>query len=104
MRCLPASELKKPRHRRGPPTNPYPREGTQLRRLFDALMASKGAVADLPFPIRSGRRRMLVDLTDYYGLDIRHPSRGKYVLAGEWIGKVYVDYIAERLHAAERAS
>ena len=46
-------------------------------------------------------------LIDVYGLDIRsrsHPgawgtgsSEREYILAGEWFGKVYVDYIAEQL-------
>jgi hypothetical protein len=46
--------------------------------------------------------RPLSDLQDYYGLDIRRISRGKWVLAGEWFGLTYLDYIQEHLTSLEK--
>lgn len=83
--------------------NRAPREGTRLRECYDLLQANKGIPVEW--------RRGLVDstaviyLSDYYGLDIRLLQKGDsrtgrkplYVLAGEWFGKVYVDYIAEQV-------
>lgn len=95
--------------RRGPPGNQWPAEGTKIRAVYDLLMASKG----LPVEVNLSRMfnsnggadgRRIQDLRDYYGLDIRKLSNGRWVLAGEWFGKTYVDYIADRIHAAERAT
>ena len=91
MRAAPASQFRK---RKGPRCNPMPGAGTQLRALYDLFMSSKGRVIDFNYP--TGGRPML-DLADYYGLDIRRVARGKWVLAGEWYGRVYLDYLAEHL-------
>jgi hypothetical protein len=34
-------------------------------------------------------------LINRYGLDIRK-GHGKWLLAGEWFGKVYIDYVVEQ--------
>ena len=46
--------------------------------------------------------RTITDLRDYYGLDIRKITTRKWVLAGEWIGRTYVDYIADHLARLDR--
>lgn len=86
-----------------------PREGTKLRRMYDLLMASKGLPLDTPLAMfgmtaesRSNNAGIYIEnLRNFYGLDIRKLEPGRWVLAGEWFGKVYIDYIAERIHAAE---
>lgn len=36
-------------------------------------------------------------LRDFYGLDIRNFGRRRWCLVGEWFGKEYKDYIAEKI-------
>lgn len=81
----------------GPPVQDIPREGTKLRSLYDVFQANKGIVIAGGFGDRRISRKM-EDLRDYYGLDIRRIRNGHWVLAGEWFGLKYVDYIAERLN------
>lgn len=109
MRCTSAAIMKRGR-KKGYNPRPAPREGSELRVVYDTLQASRG------IPIEFAPSRALLmrfrDLTDFYGLDIRGTDRGdrrtnrpsKFVLAGEWFGRVYIDYIAERLAAAEQAA
>lgn len=69
-----------------------PREGSRLREAYDFFVSSRGipvAVLLSTYP-----RTTIDNLRDYYGLDIRCIESGKWVLAGEWFGKHYVDYIA----------
>ena len=69
-----------------------------MRAAFDEFQANKG----IPIEFRADvhNPRIMASLIDFYGLDIRHAGRkSQYILAGEWIGKVYIDYIAERLKA-----
>jgi hypothetical protein len=95
--------------RRAAPTQLKPRDGTRIRAIYDLLQANKG----LPIEVhltkmcisKSGNiSRAINDLSDYYGLDIRRIGGryGRWVLAGEWFGRTYVDYIADRIHAADR--
>lgn len=90
---LSASDLKGRRIRRPD----LPAGGTRTRELYDMFMANKGV------PIGFGKNQrdgaVFARLTDTYGLDIRSLGYRRWVLAGEWFGKVYVDYIAERLGA-----
>lgn len=72
------------------------------RQVYDHLMQNKGKVVELwQLGARQNLTGILNALQDYYGLDVRPVKRGygggpaTYVLAGEWFGKVYVDYIAE---------
>lgn len=78
-----------------------PREGTKLRALYDLLVANKG----YPVTVSKANKYRLVQLRDFYGLDIIHISgRGRghppirWLLAGEWFGRTYVDYIADRIN------
>lgn len=93
-RCLSANDIK--RHR-APEHDSLPRQGTELRGVYDQLMASRGSV--VPVGDLTARRNNLSGmynlLQDYYGLDIRR-LHGGWLLAGEWFGRVYVDYVAER--------
>lgn len=105
MKALSVSQIKGMKVCRN--SSELPRAGGRTREAYDLFMANKGV------PIVWDRKpkygRVLPDLVDYFGLDIRCIQKGnsrtcrpsKYVLAGEWFGKVYVDYIAEHL---ERAS
>lgn len=85
-----------------------PREGTSLRRMYDLLMASKGIPIKVSLCRFEGRGKsttsMVEQLQDFYGLDIRKIQSGKWVLAGEWFGKTYRDYIADRIAECDRRS
>src|SRR5882762_9313596 len=82
-----------------------PREGTSLRRMYDILMISKGIPVEVTlchFEGRNGTATMVEQLRSFYGLDIRKIQSGKWVLAGEWFGKTYRDYIADRIAEFDR--
>lgn len=84
-----------------------PREGTSLRRMYDILITSKGIpveVALCRFEGRNGTHTMVESLRSFYGLDIRKIEPGKWVLAGEWFGKTYCDYIADRIAEFDRGA
>lgn len=75
-----------------------PGEGTKLRELFDHLQEHKGEVISLN-GFSGNVRKKIYTLVDIYGLDIRSFGRGRnsqWCLVGEWFGKIYVDYLAER--------
>lgn len=77
-----------------------PAEGTKLRELYDRFMVQRGKI--VTFSAGTGAASVQINqLRDFYGLDIRNVGRGRWVLAGEWVGRVYVDYIAERLKEQE---
>lgn len=70
-----------------------PREGTLIRGYYDAFIQNKG----MPVRLSFNNRFIAAQLTDVYGLDIRCLKKGRggstWILAGEWFGKTYVDYI-----------
>lgn len=75
--------------------------------MYDILMISKGIpveVALCHWEGRHGAATMVEQLRSFYGLDIRKIQPGKWVLAGEWFGKTYVDYIADRIAEFDRRS
>lgn len=93
------------------PVQNAPRPGTGARRVYDWLFARPGTWQRLPPPddlgIRStiGLNIIRAYMQDFYGLDIRQRdvgvkgARGKgrgseWMLAGEWFGNAYVDYVA----------
>ncbi len=87
-------------------TKKAPELGTKLRELWDLLQIYKGEVVTDDLAVRF-RYRCIEDLRDFYGLDIRclnckgagrgrGSQPGRWVLAGEWFGKNYVDYIAQK--------
>ena len=104
MRCQSAARAKFKTRYVGVPPRDKPQDGTLLRENFERLHARKGLPVELAGnPIRRNNHIRL--LTDFYGLDIRLVQRSDkrvarpplHVLAGEWFGRVYVDYIAERI-------
>jgi hypothetical protein len=106
--CVSAASIKN-RRSRANIKQEAPRPGTNLRRLYDLLMENRGRCVE--FPVSEFRRSNLlkVMLTDNYGLDIRCFGTGRkshksvWLLAGEWHGKVYVDYVAALTSPAEIA-
>lgn len=75
-----------------------PREGSKIRALYDFLEARKGIPIDIALTVAAPNFRGDIEkLRDFYGLDIRKISYGRWVLAGEWFGTEYRDYIAEHL-------
>jgi len=111
MRCTPASYAKTLGKKSGTrQLRDAPGNGTKLRANWDVLQANKGVPVEL-----AGEPRyiamQIVQLVDFYGLDIRQVQRGfhggdisrpsLYVLAGEWFGRVYIDYIAEHINSSQ---
>lgn len=93
MRLFSANQIK---GRKSRVVHSRPKPGTELGELYDLFQASKGAPIQVDY--KDGKRsNRLIALQDFYGLDIRHVSKKHYVLAGEWFGRVYIDYIAERV-------
>ena len=88
MRVASAAKIKGAK--RGGPTNDAPREGTAIRAVYDMFLKHRGHV--VPFAVHRGDGEKIRYLRDFYGLDIRHVSYGRWLLAGEWFGRVYVDY------------
>lgn len=80
-----------------------PREGTDLRTLYDALMAVRGDLTKLvpaaQFVGASSVGPTLEHLRNDYLLDIRsRPGRrGGSCLVGQWDGDRYIDYVTERM-------
>jgi hypothetical protein len=77
-----------------------PAEGTRTRLIWDRLQAHRGTfvdVADLFEPRTSPRNRNAERqrITITWGLDIVFKS-SLWCLVGEWKGKDYIDYLAER--------
>ncbi len=102
-RCLPAASIKRG-NRRGYTLRQIPLEGTRLRATYDLLMANKGAAINVSLSRAYGPNdggTAISQLRDFYGLDIRKIKNGQWLLAGEWFGRVYVDYVAERLEAGK---
>lgn len=87
------------------PRRNIPREGSKIRKMYDLFMTNKGVILELTMRTKDPNNTRITQLIDFYGLDIRCLSNSKgskiktskWVLAGEWFGKVYVDYVVERL-------
>lgn len=88
------------------PTQTVPRPGTRRRLLYDLLVAHRGHIVefnpcDLGYSDREGAiTKDLETLRNDYEMDIRClGARGRgirgsrWLLAGEWDGKVYIDYV-----------
>lgn len=72
-----------------------PREGTKIRELYDLFIGRKGQVVRVA---QAGRRQTAIRrLQDSYGLDVRPLGKGRWMLVGEWCGKVYLDYTPEAI-------
>ena len=105
MRCLTVSQAKlMGKHRGARPLQDAPREGTFIRRAYDMFKQHPGLPIEFSL-IGTPDPCVTRKLIDFYGLDIRMLQKGSskvqrpsiYVLAGEWFGRVYVDYIEERM-------
>jgi hypothetical protein len=84
-----------------------PRAGTHLRALWECFKMNKGVPVDVSWWNKGPKLSTgLIQLRDFYGLDIRittvrlNPGkrgRGsyKYALVGEWFGSEYRDYLAK---------
>jgi hypothetical protein len=70
-----------------------PRAGTYTRALFDIFHFNKGKLIVAAFG--SSGARAIGNLVDFYGMDIRSLGHRKWLFAGEWKGKEYVDYVLE---------
>lgn len=92
-------------HKGGQTLQKIPRPGTRLRELYDLFQMNKGIVIEEPLTMRYNYN-YFITLIDFYGLDIRkigevqHKNKrgmrtGRWVLAGEWFGADYVDYISK---------
>jgi hypothetical protein len=108
MKTESAAEAKADRMGRNAARHPIPRQGTKLRSMYDFFYARKGSPVDLAASRLTGSRDdggRIAALRDFYGLDIRRlgPGYKHWVLAGEWFGRHYVDYIAGRLTETEVA-
>lgn len=79
-----------------------PRPGTRTRRVYDRFMRLKGipitgSITEITGSGGGSAKAIIEHLNNTYGLDIRYLYNGKWVLAGEWFGTEYVDYIARRI-------
>jgi hypothetical protein len=86
MRTASASSLKRDSDKR----QALPREGTRLRFLYDLFQSNRGKIVSFSLA-RAGKD--VASLVDFYGLDIRTIGKRRWLLAGEWQGKEYVDYV-----------
>jgi hypothetical protein len=101
MRCATVAQMKS-NGKHGAHSD-VPNEGTHTREVYDLLQSNKGLPVE--YMQKASNPRVLTSLRDFYGLDVRIIKQGNkrvgrkstYVLAGEWFGRVYVDYIAAHI-------
>jgi hypothetical protein len=92
MRILSVTQMKGHGH-----IQMWPSEGTTLRAIWDLLQANKGKfVCVYPFIPPTATHSYRSNLTNVWGLDIAYKKGGQWCLIGEWKGKDYVDYLAEK--------
>lgn len=102
MRCATVGQILG--RRGGGSTQRAPRAGSGLRKVYDLFQANKGMPVAFQIGDYGTGPNTISMLTDFYGLDIRRLHNGssrvgrrsQWILAGEWFGRVYVDYVAER--------
>ncbi len=83
-----------------------PRVGTETRRIYDLLYANKGTPVRVCFSNYKCKKAKeksvwwatLESLRNFYGLDIIKTNRDEWCLIGEWFGKIYIDYVAEKVN------
>ena len=85
MRVLSGDEIKKGQYKR---TQALPREGSQIRAIYDFLKENAGREVTLSGPPYS----LIRQLRDFYGCEIEIVRGKSYCLVGEWFGRTYVDY------------
>ena len=82
-----------------------PDPNSRVGQLYDFLRAHRGQFVSIPTQFRYGGRlgQSISQLQNFYGLDIRNcriegnKYNFLYSCVGEWFGKDYVDYLAERI-------
>jgi hypothetical protein len=91
------------------PGQVMPRPGTRIRNVYDILFAAPGQLIEAKYQDFGfkgpGELSVAIEyLRNFYGLDIRlFGRRGRGVtgsvmlLAGEWRGRDYCDFVAKRL-------
>ncbi len=99
MKQIPLNHIKRGR---GRPLRQVPAEGSALRELYDLFYANRGRVIEWKYNCKAAGRT-IDDLRDYYGMDIRRIRNSRWILAGEWFGRVYIDYVAERIEAGKNS-
>lgn len=88
----------------GAPHQDAPRPGTRIRRVYDLLFANAGRW--VPMPGMNNGPNVAEYLRSSYGLDVRCRHVGipgiyrggttsEWLLAGEWVGRVYLDYVVD---------
>lgn len=83
-----------------------PHEGSSIRQLYDVFKENAGYVIKFdPMVTRQWTRfyAQINQLRDFYGCDIRKVGgygAREYILAGEWIGAYYTDYVKARFDKA----
>lgn len=112
MRLMSANTIKaNARGKRSKQKRDVPDEGSLIRLLWDVLHANKGRFVPVSGLDTGYNKHSLYaargQLTDFWGLDIAYKPGKKgpkgykemsWCLVGEWFGKDYVDYLAERHH------
>jgi hypothetical protein len=76
-------------------TRDVPKPGTQLRLLYDFFKRNAGYMVRVPLVCRSmgNQTKLRQQLIDFYGFDLRYGGPNNWLLAGEWVGAHYVDYV-----------
>ena len=97
MKDYSAAQIKASVKRRGKcrPLEPYPREGTKIRELFDLFVEFRGQIIDFGHEGRKYDHQLATRikyLQDMYGMNITHLHLGKWCYRGEYIGGKYVAY------------
>lgn len=103
MRCVSGGQILGAKN--SGPRQKHPRAGTSLRAAYDLFHANKGRPVEFQIGDFGTNRTTIVMLTDFYGMDIRCLRNGnsrvgrrsRWVFAGEWFGRIYVDYIADHV-------
>lgn len=107
MRTLSSNRVKHENRMGGQTKDGLPKEGGAARKLYDLFTSKKGIpISNIEIANTlsrqkyqaSGASAFVIQLTDYWGLDIRSiPDRHHKCLVGEWFGDEYKDYVAEKL-------
>jgi hypothetical protein len=87
-----------------------PQLGTRTREVYDLFQANRGRPVEFQTNDSATDKTIIVRLIDFYGLDIRCLRNGSrrvgrrslWLLAGEWFGRVYVDYVAQHIESLSR--
>lgn len=73
------------------------RRGLVIHKTMAELAETIGYIPTNPTR-RSNRLGAMIEyLRSFYRLDIRRLDNGRWMLAGEWFGRTYVDYLTDEL-------